>query len=115
MQLFHRRTSPSQPRLNPFCQGTEVGNTLQFVIRQLHMEVVLEPSQQIERLQAIDTQRLEKVVVWTKLFAGDLEVLGRQIQNLVECLLLRFHNASEVSLVVPVMANTAARPRSPQI
>jgi hypothetical protein len=30
----------SQPRLNPFRQRTEIRDALQFVIRQLYMEVV---------------------------------------------------------------------------
>ena len=43
-----------QPRLNPAGQSTEVGYTLQFVVRQFHPKVMLQPGEQIERLQAID-------------------------------------------------------------
>ncbi len=45
---------------------------------------MLEARQQIERLQAVDAQRLEKVVVGRELLPRHLEMRGRKIQNFVE-------------------------------
>ena len=52
-----------QSGLNPSGQGSEIGNTLQFVIRKLHVKVMFKLRQQVQGLQTVDPECLEKVVV----------------------------------------------------
>src|SRR5215469_3107838 len=74
----------SQPRLNSRRQGPEIRHPLQFVVRQLHVKMILQSSQQIERLQAVNTQGLEEVVIRRELLARHLEVPRRQAQNFIQ-------------------------------
>ena len=48
------------------------------------MEVIFQAGQQIERLQAVNPERLEKVVVGSEFFARHLEVARREIQNFIK-------------------------------
>src|SRR5438270_6127869 len=48
------------------------------------MEMIFQPRQQIERLQAVDAESLEEVIVRRKLLARHLEVRGREAKNLVQ-------------------------------
>jgi hypothetical protein len=57
---------------------------LQFIIRQLNAEVMFDPRQQIKRLETIDPERLEKIVVWSELLPRHFEMRSRKIQNLVK-------------------------------
>jgi len=61
----------------------EIGDSLQFIIRKLHIKVVLQTSEQIERLQAVDPESLEKVIVGRELFAGHFEVRCSHVENFV--------------------------------
>src|SRR5438552_11042197 len=77
----------SQSRLNLLCQRPEIRHPLQFVIRQLDSEVMLEPRQQIECLQTVDSERLKKVVVGRELFPRHFKMQSRKIQDLFECVI----------------------------
>ena len=45
---------------------------------------MLDPRQQIERLKAVDSQRLEKVVVRCELFSRHLQMRSREIEDFGE-------------------------------
>ena len=68
-------------RLNPIRERPEIRHALQFIVRQLDAEVMLQSRQQIKRLQAVDSQRLEKVVVGRKLLPWDLKMGRRKIRE----------------------------------
>src|ERR1700740_3175986 len=53
--------------------------------------MILQSREQIERLQAVDVQGLEEVLVRLQLLARYLEVLRGQIQNFIQCLIFRSH------------------------
>jgi len=56
--------------LNAVSQCAEIRYSLQFIIRQLNAKVMLQPSEQIQGLQAVNTQRLEEVIVGSKFLAA---------------------------------------------
>jgi hypothetical protein len=58
-------------------QGAEVGHTLEFIVRKLDMKMILELGQKIERLQAVDAKRFEKVIVGGEFLSRYFEVGGR--------------------------------------
>src|SRR5437899_2303272 len=80
-----------QPGLNSFCQRAEVANTLQLVVRQFHVEMLLQARKETQGLQAVDTQLLEEIVIGRKGLARDLELGGGQVQDFVDRLLLGSH------------------------
>ena len=47
-------------------ESAEVADALKFVVGQLDMEMLLDARQQIERLQAVDAELLEEIVVRTE-------------------------------------------------
>ena len=59
------------------------------------MKMMLQPRQQVERLQAVDAESLEKIVVGRQLLARNFEVRGRKIQDFVQCL-----SAVRIALVI---------------
>ena len=63
-----------QPRLNLARQRAEVGHALQFVVRQLDMKMILQPGQQIERLQTVDPSALKKSSSGDKFFPRHFEM-----------------------------------------
>ena len=81
----------SQPRLYAAGEGPEVGDSLQFVVGKFDVEVMLKPGKQIQRLQAIDPERLEEVVVGSQLFARNLELGRGKVKYLVERSLRFWH------------------------
>src|SRR5580700_1145147 len=81
----------SQPGLDAARQRAKVRDTLQFVIRQLDVEMVFQLGQEIERLQAVDVQRFEKIIVGRELLARHFEVRGGEREYLVERLVRRCH------------------------
>ena len=85
----------SQPGLDPAGQGSEVGHSLQFVVGKLDVEMMLEPGKQIERLQAVDPERLEEIIVGSQFLARHFELRRRQVEDLVQslfdCLSLSCH------------------------
>jgi len=74
----------SQARLDAAGQCAKVGDSLQLVVGELNMKMVLEARQQVEGLQAIDPKRLEEVVIRREFLARHLEVLGGEVEDLVE-------------------------------
>jgi hypothetical protein len=54
--------------------------------------MILQLGEEIERLQAVDAERLEKVLVGRKFFARDFEVRGCKRQNLVKSLICGWHS-----------------------
>jgi hypothetical protein len=77
--------------LNPFGESAEVAYTLEFVIGQLDLKVLLDARQKIERLKAIDPELLEEIVVRRELFLRDLEMVRRQAQDFVSGILQCTH------------------------
>jgi hypothetical protein len=73
--------------LNPLGESAEVAYTLKFVIGELNLEMLLDARQEIERLKAIDSKLLEEVVVGSQLFLGDLEMVGSQAKDFIDCIL----------------------------
>ena len=69
-----------------FGERAEIADALQFVIRQLDVEMLLEPREQVERLQAVDAERLEEIVVRLELFARHFEMRRGELQDFVRCL-----------------------------
>ena len=73
--------------MNSLGQRAEIRDALQFVIRQLDMKMILDARQKIERLQAIDAQRLEKIIIGLELRSRHRKMLRRKNQNLLCCVL----------------------------
>src|ERR1035438_2134495 len=73
-----------QPCLNLGGKCAEIGHALQFVIRQLNPEVIFQLREQVERLQAVDTERLEEVFVGREFLARHFEVRRGEREYLVE-------------------------------
>lgn len=101
-----------QPRLNPLRQCLEIRDALQFVIRQLDFEMLLQACEKAERLQAVDAELLKEVIVGRKLRARDLKLRGGQVEDLINGLLFGSHNfpradtagrrgSRRISLVLP--------------
>src|SRR5271157_1402464 len=80
-----------QSRLNLSGQRAEVGHALQFIIRQLDMEVIFQLGQQVERLQAVNAQRFKEVAVGSEFFARHFEMCGGEGKNFVQRLLSGLH------------------------
>src|ERR1700687_2062410 len=109
-----------QTRLDPIRQRTKIRHALQFVVRQLDREVMLQPGQQVERLQAVDPERLEEVIVGRKLLPRHLKVGRRKIENLVERVIGRRHEYCAFQIIklqitnYKFTASTVALPHSLQ-
>src|ERR1700732_4543477 len=82
---------PSQSRLDPAGESPEVGDSLQFVVWELDIEMVLEPSQQFQRLQAVNPERFEEVVIGSELLTWDLELRRRKAKDFVQRLFTVCH------------------------
>src|SRR5947209_469483 len=80
-----------QPALNPLRQRAEISYALQFVIRQLDIEMLLQPREKAERLQTIYAQFFEKIIVGQKALPRDFELCGGKLKNFVGSLLLASH------------------------
>src|SRR5690349_4297359 len=53
--------------------------------------MMLQLCQQIESLQAIDTEGLEKIVIRREFLARNLEMRGSEAEHLVQCVIHRGH------------------------
>src|SRR6185312_6519566 len=93
-----------QSRLDPVGQSAEIGDALQLIVRQFYMKVVLKLGEQVERLQTIDLEGLEEIVIGCKLCAGNLEVYGGQIQDFFKRVFSGGHDC-----LSPKMGTTGAR------
>jgi hypothetical protein len=71
----------SQSRLNPGGQCAEIRDPLKFIVGQLNVKMILQLGQEIERLQAIDSQRFEKVIVRSEPLPRNLEVGSGKIED----------------------------------
>jgi len=80
-----------QPCLNSLRQCAEIANPLQFVVGQLHMEVLLQACKQTQSLKAIDPKLLEKIVIRREALARDLELRRGKVKDFVGGLLLASH------------------------
>ncbi len=65
------------------------------------MKMVLQLGQQIERLQAVDSQRFEKIVVRRKVFSRHLEVRRCEIQYFIQRLLSSLHSSTPNHNLIP--------------
>lgn len=63
------------------------------------MKVVFQAGEQFEGLQAVYSERFEKVVVGSEFFAGDFEVRRRKGQNFIKRLICCGHRSNERSFV----------------
>jgi hypothetical protein len=68
-------------------ERSEIADALKFVVRKLDLEVVLDPREQVERLQAVDTELFKKIVVGSKLLSRDFEMFSCESQYFVGCAL----------------------------
>src|SRR5713226_4113505 len=82
---------PSQSRLDPAGESPEVGDSLQFVVWELDIEMVLEPSEQFQRLQAVNPECFEEVVIGSELLTWDLELRRRKAEDFVQRLFTVCH------------------------
>ncbi len=57
-------------------ESAEVANALKFVIGQFDVEMLLDPREQIERLQAVYAESLEEIVAGVELLARNFEMLA---------------------------------------
>src|SRR5579862_9072282 len=95
MDAFGRGTPGKQQllksSLNAAGQGAEVRYSLQLVVRQFDVKMVLQPRQQIERLQTVDPESFEEVVIGRQLLARHFKVGRRKSKDLVEGLVGGLH------------------------
>src|ERR1700691_611958 len=80
---------------------------------------MLDPRQQIKRLEAVNSERLEKIVVRRELFPRHLEMRSRKLENFVESGgRRRRRNKRDVPRVsnhqIKIKASPGAHPRLPQ-
>src|SRR5207249_1762948 len=88
------RDSTLQARLDAGGEGAKVADSLDFVVGKLDAEVVFEAAQKLEGLEAIDAQLAEEVVIRRKRAGGDVEVFGRELEDLLGGLLDGAHERS---------------------
>ena len=62
-------------------EGAEVAYALDFVIRELDAEMIFEAAEKFERLQTVDAELLEEVVIRRERIGGNLEMLGGEVQH----------------------------------
>jgi len=65
---------------------------LQLVVGKLDMKVILQPSKEVERLQAINPQRFEEVFARGQFLARNFKMRGRKSQDLFEDLIGSLHS-----------------------
>lgn len=76
----------------PFCQRAEIAHPLKFVVGQLDVEMLFQSCEQIESLEAVDAQRLEKIIPGIEVFARHVEMRGRQLEDFVRRLIESVHD-----------------------
>ncbi len=89
---FISRVLGSKSGFDAFSQRAKVADALHFVIRQLDAEMVFESRQQFKRLQAVNAEGFEKIVVRRECRAIRFEMGGRKRQNFVNDLFESTHN-----------------------
>jgi hypothetical protein len=103
-----------QPRLNLPGQSPKIADPLQFVIRQLDVKMIFQPGQKIECLQAVDSQRFEKVDVRRQFLARNFEVRRSECENFFESFFRRFHKQSFYSRIVSGRVPSKSGPLRPR-
>lgn len=91
--MFDCLAEQLQSRLYPAGQRSEIGDSLQFVVRKLDIEMMFEPGKQVQSLQAVDPECLEEIVVGSELLARDLELRRRQVEDLFQCFWVVGHDS----------------------
>src|SRR5579863_6295777 len=81
----------SQPSLDPVGQRSEIRYALEFVVRQLDAKMIFQPRQQIERLQAINPERLKEVIVRGELLSRHFKVSRGKVQYFIKCFFIYSH------------------------
>jgi hypothetical protein len=69
--------------LDPLGERAEVGYALEFVIRELDLEMLFDAAEEIEGLQAVDAELFEEIVIGGKLLALNFEMFGCEAQDFV--------------------------------
>ncbi len=91
-----------QPRLNSPRQRPEIRDALQLVVRQLDVKMMFQPGQQVERLQTVDFQRLEKIVVRSESCPRHFEMGRGQIEDFIQRLIGGSHGFHHFQIYEPV-------------
>jgi hypothetical protein len=73
--------------MNPLCQGAKIGDSLKLVIRDLDVKVVFHLGKEIERLQAVDSEFLEEIVIRSQIAGRNLEMVRGKLQELFKGLI----------------------------
>ena len=89
-----------QSCLNPGGQGAEVGDSLQLIIGELDLKMVLEPRKQIQCLQAVDAKRLEEIVVGREFLPWHLEMGRGKAEDFLKSLVSSRHTFLLCSLLI---------------
>jgi hypothetical protein len=77
--------------LYTFGERPEIADALKFVIRKLDVEMLFQARQEIERLQAVNAQSLEKIVIRAEPFARHFEMRRGKLQDFVRRFVDRRH------------------------
>src|SRR5271156_4247780 len=81
-----------QSRLNLPCQRAEIGDSLQLVVRKFDSKMILQLGQQIECLQAVNSQCFEEVIVRTQSFPRHLKMRRSESQYFIQRLFSSWHS-----------------------
>jgi hypothetical protein len=121
------RTKCLQARLNARRESAKIAHALHFIVGKLDAEMMFEPGEHFERLQTVDSEFFEKIVVWRERFARNIEMLCSEIQHFVGGLvdgsqefsfsatILTCKQRSRPIRLSAFTADTAARPNFPRI
>src|ERR1017187_3849328 len=100
----------SQPGLDALGECAEVADALKFVVGQLDMKMLFETGEQIERLQTVDPERFEEIVIRGQLLARDTEVRGGELQHFAERVVRGHHFTFLGRFLLSLTVNRAERP-----
>src|SRR5579871_1488348 len=79
-------------------QRAEIAHALHLVVGQLDIEMIFDAAQQFERLQAVDAQLLEEIVISRKRARRHVEMLRGQVEDLLSRLVDGTHEQLNLSL-----------------
>src|SRR5882757_7783257 len=69
----------------------KVANARNFVIGKFYAKVIFQAREQLQSLQAVDSQFFEEVIIGLKVGTRNFEVRGGKSQNFIGCLFKIFH------------------------
>ena len=78
-------------------ESAEVAYPLHFVVGELDAEMIFQAAKELERLQAVDAELLEEVVIRREGAGGNLEMLGGEGQHLLGGLIDGAHGYANLS------------------